>query len=207
MEVLAGRALDRRLDAVLEFLGAFFMGKSPVHLAAADIAKRMEEAGVDYAIAGALSLGVHGFIRATEDVDLIVTRAGLEKFKERWLGRGYVNLRPGGTSIRDTLHGVKIDFLIAGDYPGDGKPKPVMIPEPGPSSIAGERYRVISLRTLIELKLASGMTAPHRMQDLTDVLRLISVNRIPADYAEQLAPYVRDKFFDLWQAAQHADDD
>ena len=207
MGVLDGRALDRRVDAVLEFLGAFFMGKSPVHLAAEEIAARLEEAGIDYAIAGALSLGVHGFVRATEDVDLIVTRDGLEQFKARWLGRGYLNLRAGGKSIRDTVHNVKIDFLIAGDFPGDGKSKPVAIPEPGPASVAGEKYRVISLPTLIELKLASGMTAPHRMQDLTDVLRLVHLNQLPATYAAQLDPYVRDKFAELWQLAQHPDDE
>lgn len=183
------------------------MGKSPVHLAAEEIARRFEEAGIDYALAGALSLGVHGFVRATEDVYLIVTRAGLEAFKARWLGRGYVNLRAGGKAIRDTVHNVKIDFLIAGDFPGDGQPKPVAIPEPKHASIAGEKYRVISQQTLIELKLASGMTAPHRMQDLTDVMRLIAVNRLPADYAEQLAPYVREKFRELWQVAQRTDDE
>ena len=109
MEVLDPRALDRRVEAVLEFLGAFFLGKSPVHLAAEDIARRLEETGIDYAIAGALSLGVHGFVRATEDVALIVTRDGLEKFKERWLGRGYVNLRAGGKAIRDTIRKLSLN--------------------------------------------------------------------------------------------------
>lgn len=207
VQVLQGKALDRRMDAVLEFLGAYFMNKSPVHSAAEELARRLEEAGIDYAIAGALSLGVHGFIRATEDVDVIITREGLEKFKERWLGRGYVNLRAGGKPVRDTIHNVKIDFLLAGEFPGDGKPKPVAIPEPGAAALSGEKYRVISLPTLIELKLASGMTAPHRMQDLTDVLRLIRAANIPSDFAAQLNPYVREKFAELWQLAQHQDDE
>jgi hypothetical protein len=204
---LQGEALDQRVDAVLDFLGAYFMNKSPVHLAAEELARHLEEAGIDYAIAGALSLGVHGFVRATEDVDVIVTREGLEQFKERWLGRGYVNLRAGGKAVRDTTHNVKIDFLLTGDFPGDGKPKPVAVPEPRAASIAGEKYRVISLPTLIELKLASGMTAPHRMQDLTDVMRLIHHDRIPRDFAAQLDPFVREKFTELWQIAQHPDDD
>jgi len=205
--VLQDEALDRRVEAVLDFVGAYFMNKSPVHLAAEAIAQHLEEAGIDYAIAGALSLGVHGFVRATEDVDIIVTREGLEKFKERWLGRGYVNLRAGGKPIRDTAHNVQIDFLLAGDFPGDGKPKPVAVPEPKTASITGEKYRVISLPTLIELKLASGMTAPHRMQDLTDVMRLIHTARIPEDFAAQLNPYVREKFAELWRIAQHPDDE
>lgn len=206
-ELLQGEALDRRMDAVLDFLGAYFMNKSPVHLAAEEIARHLDEAGIDYAIAGALSLGVHGFVRATEDVDIIVTREGLEKFKDRWLGRGYVNLRAGGKPVRDTTHNVRIDFLLAGDFPGDGKPKPVAVPDPKAAAVAGEKYRVVSLPTLIELKLASGMTAPHRMQDLTDVMRLIHVTQIPRDFADKLDPYVREKFAELWQLAQHTDDE
>src|SRR5262245_50394613 len=179
MLMVEGEELDRRVDAVLDFLGGYFMNKSPVHRAAEDVARRLEEAGIDYAIAGALSLGVHGFVRATEDVDILVTCDGLEKFKERWLGRGYVNLRAGGKPVRDTAHNVRIDFLIAGDFPGDGKPKPVALPTPATASVSGEKYRVLALPALIDLKLASGMTAPHRMQDLTDVLRLIRAARIP----------------------------
>jgi hypothetical protein len=102
---------------------------------------------------------------------------------------------------------VKIDFLLTGEFPGDGRPKPVAVPEPRLASVAGEKYRVLSLPALVELKLASGMTAPHRMQDLTDILRLIHVTRLARDFSEQLDPYVRDKFLELWQLAQHSDED
>ncbi|MBX3270210.1 MAG: hypothetical protein KF729_08105 [Sandaracinaceae bacterium] len=207
MDSLGGEALDRRVDAILGYLGEYFVGKSPLHLAAEAIARHLDDAGIDYAIAGALSLGVHGFVRATEDVDVLITREGLAQFKEQWLGRGYLNLRAGGKAVRDAVHGVKIDFLITGDYPGDGKPKPVVMPEPKSVSIAGDKYRVLGLPALIELKLASGMTAPHRMQDLTDVMRLIGVAEIPRDFALQLDPYVRDKFIELWEIAQHRDED
>ena len=207
MQELNSETIDARMDAVLSFLGAYFMERSPVHLAAEELARHLEEAGIDYAIAGALSLGAYGFVRATEDVDVIVTREGLEKFKERWLGLGYVNLRPGGKPVRDTIHNVKIDFLLAGDFPGDGKPKPVVVPEPRTASVAGRKYRVVSLPKLIELKLASGMTAPHRMNDLSDVMRLVHVGRIPRELADQLDPYVRGKFLELWELAQHPDDE
>lgn len=66
---------------------------------------------------------------------------------------------------------------------------------------------MLNFTILIELKLASGMTAPHRMQDLTDVMRLIRANKIPRDFASSLNPYVRAKFDELWQVAQHPDED
>ena len=66
------------------------MDRSPVQKAAADIARRLDELGIDYAIAEALCLAAHGVVRATEDVDILMTREGLERFKSAWLGRGYI---------------------------------------------------------------------------------------------------------------------
>jgi hypothetical protein len=62
----------------------------------------------------------------------------------------------------------------------------------------------VTLDKLIELKLASGMTAPHRLRDLADVQELIKIRRLPADFAERLDPYVRDKYLELWDAVANA---
>lgn len=183
------------------------MGTSPVQLAAKQIAEYFDELGIPYAIAGAICLGVHGVVRATEDVDVLVTPADLARFKAAWIGRGYVNLRPGGKAVRDTHHGVKIDFLLTGDYPGDGAPKPVAFPDPRVASIAEGAFQVLTLPKLVELKLASGMTAPYRLQDLADVLRLIEVRQLPRAFGDELDPWVRSKFDELWQSAQHQADD
>jgi len=197
----------RSVDAVLERVGRYFMGDDPVHLAARALARRLDDAAVPYAIAGAICLGAHGVVRATEDVDVLIQAADLARFKSEWLGRGYVELRAGGKAIRDTVHGTKIDFLITGDYPGDGRPKPVAFPPPGAVSVTSGDFRVVSLPRLVELKLASGMTAPHRLQDLADVLRLIEVRKLPLEYETQLDPFVRAKFRELWTSAQHPEDD
>jgi hypothetical protein len=206
MDQLRADQVDVRVHAVLAQLGEFFMGKSPVHQSALEIARHFEEAGIDYAIAGAVALGVHGFVRATEDVDVLVSREGLAQFKDQWLGRGYVDLRPGGKAVRDTIHNVKIDFLIAGDYPGDGLPKQVRFPDPASSSIRGKEFRLLSLERLVEIKLASGMTAAHRMQDLADVIQLIKRGRIPKEFVSQLDASVHAKFLELWDLAQRDDD-
>jgi hypothetical protein len=194
------------MEDVLAFVGSFFMKSSPVHQAAEQIARLLRERHVDFAIGGALALGVHGYVRATEDVDVLIAQRDLDRFKEEWLGRGYVNLRPGGRALKDTVHGVKIDFLVVGDYPGDGKPKPVAFPAPAAVAIDSDDYPVISLPKLIELKLASGMTAPHRLQDLADVQRLIATRGLPRELAAELHVYVRAKYDELWQSIQGADD-
>jgi len=200
-------ALGERFEAALERIGAYFMDSSPLHNAAAAIARRLGDLGIDYAIAGALCLAAHGVVRATEDVDVLIARDGLARFKENWLSGGNVDLRPGGKGVRDTENGVKIDFLIEGDYPGDGKPKPVRFPSPADVGVEAGRFRVVNLPRFVELKLASGMTAPHRLQDLADVLRLIGAVKLPRELGQALDPYVRAKYDELWQAAQHPDED
>ena len=188
-------------------MGAYFVDSSPLQTAAGEIARRLTELGIDYAIAGALCLAAHGVVRATEDVDVLITREGLTRLKETWLGRGYIDLRPGGKAVRDTVNGVKIDFLITGDFPGDGKPKPISFPDPLSAAEDAGRFRVVSLPRFVELKLASGMTAPHRLQDLADVLRLITVAPLPRSLSDSLHPYVRAKYEELWQDAQHPEED
>jgi hypothetical protein len=183
------------------------MKQSPIQAAAHAIAIHLDELGIEHAIAGALALAAHGVVRATEDVDVLLSREDLDLFKSAWLGRGYVNLRPGGKAVRDTQNNVKIDFLIVGDFPGDGKPKPVVFPPPAAASEASGDLRVVLLPRLVELKLASGMTAPHRLQDLADVQRLIEARKLPREFRNELNPYVREKYDELWTFAQHEPDD
>ena len=78
-----------------------------------------------------MALNAYGYQRVTTDVDVLLTREGLATFKARHLGRGWVERFPGSKGMRDTEFNVKIDILLTGDFPGDGKPKPVSFPDPG----------------------------------------------------------------------------
>jgi hypothetical protein len=198
-------SIDQRLVRVLDNADAYFMKTGRLHRTAESIARRLDAANIPYAIAGALALGVHGFERVTTDVDVLLTRNGLTELKNAYLGRGYVERFPGSKGLRDTESNVPIDILIAGDFPGDGLPKPVAFPDPAGAVVEGERYRVLALPTLVELKLASGMTAPHRLKDLADVLELIRALKLSEDLAADLNPYVREKYLELWRAAQVQD--
>jgi hypothetical protein len=183
------------------------MGKANVQAALEKLTRLLDQAGVPYAIVGAMALNQYGYERVTDDVDVLLTREGLEKFKSAWLGRGYVEKFAGSRGLRDTEHNVSIDVVIAGDYPGDGKPKSVRFPDPEVIALAGERVRLVPLETLIELKLASGLSAPHRLRDLADVLELIRIRELPAGFEMRLDASVRAKFCELWQAAQTRPDD
>ena len=94
--------------------------------------------------------------------------------------------------------------MTSGEYPGDGKPKPVQFPIPSEASVEIDGVRVVTLEKLIELKLASGMTAPDRLKDLADVQELIKACYLDADFAIRLNPYVRDQYSILWKAIDRA---
>jgi hypothetical protein len=175
-----------------------FEGKSAVFDALNKIVGRLNQMGIQYAVVGGLALFQHGLRRFTEDVDILVTKDALRKIHENLEGLGYLPPYAKSKHLRDTELGVKIEFLTTGEYPGDGKEKPVSFPDPAQVSFDSEGVRYVNLPTLIELKLASGMTNPGRMKDLTDVLELIKILNLPADYVKQLHPYVHEKYLELW---------
>jgi hypothetical protein len=155
-----------------------------------------------------MALNLWGYTRQTTDIDLLLSRAGLDRMRERLVGRGYLPAFPAAQkSFRDTQSQIKIEVITAGEFPGDGKPKPVVFPDPTNAAVDRGGYQVIALEKLIELKLASGLTAPHRaLIDLADVQRLIEVLDLPLKLAEQLDASVRDEYRRLWGLAQQAGD-
>jgi hypothetical protein len=184
----------------------FFMKRDIVNQTLERLTKRLEEEAIPYAVIGGMALPAHGFSRFTDDVDVLTTPEGLDAIHRSLVGRGYVPLFPGARkAVRDTTTGVKVEFITTGEFPGDGKPKPVVFPDPRDASIEVEGYRVIALPKLIELKLASGLTAPHRLRDLADVQDLIAALKLPRELGEQLDPSVRDEYHRLWGLAQVPD--
>jgi hypothetical protein len=191
--------LDQDIRRALQEGSMHFEKASAVHVTLRKIARRLEELGVPYAVAGGMALFLHGRRRFTEDVDILVTPEGLKLIHERLEGLGYLPPFAGSKQLRDAETGVRIEFLTAGEYPGDGKPKPVAFPDPAAVRVEKDGLAVLSLPSLIELKLASGMTNPLRLQDVADVQALIQVLKLPFSLADQLNPFVRDKYRELWQ--------
>lgn len=161
------------------------------------IVKRLDDLGVSYAVVGGLALFFHGYRRFTEDVDILVTKDALKLIHEKLEGRGYLPPFEGSKHLRDTDSGVKVEFLTTGDYPGDGKPKPVAFPNPADVRVEGAGVWFLSLPALIELKLASGISNPLRGKDVVDVQELISELKLGDEFALQLNGYVRGKFLEL----------
>lgn len=185
--------------AGLTHAGAFFMEDNPVKKSLRKITSKLSALRIPHAVVGGMALVLHGFERTTVDVDLLVTEEGLRAAHEALEGLGYVAPFAGSKNLRDAETGVRIEFLVAGNYPGDGKPKPVAFPDPSGVGMEVDGIRVIQLPRFIELKLASGMTGgAARLKDFADVVALIQILGLPESFAADLNEYVRPKFLELW---------
>ena len=161
--------------------------------------------GIDYNLIGAVALNQHGYKRFTVDIDLLLTAAGLQKFQDELVGLGYRPAFEGARKkFRSTAENVAIDIIVAGEYPGDGQPKPVRFHDPQENFVIIEGVKTVNLTTLINLKLVSGMTAAGRLKDLADVEELIKVKDLDESFAAQLDASVQAKFIELAQGVAAA---
>lgn len=183
----------------------YLMGEGSLNNALAQLCEDLDARGIDYMVIGAVALMAHGYPRFTEDIDLVLTREGLEAFHRELVGLGYLPAFEGARKrLRATRGGVPVEVILAGEYPGDGKPKPISFPDPASASIEMDGVRVVTLERLVELKLASGMTAPDRLKDLADVQELIKARGLGREFAERLDPYVRGEYVRLLEGVERS---
>ena len=161
---------------------------------------------IPYAVIGGMALNAHGYRRQTTDVDILVTSEGLAAFRDRSPRAGYYAV-PKNTSetFVSSSTGVEVKFFAAAEFPGDGKPKPVAFPDPGSVAIEFDGIAYVDLATLIELKLAAGITLPGRLRHLADVQELMKVLKLDDCFVEKLNPYVRPTFLSLLEGLKHGD--
>lgn len=190
--------LSTEREWAMDECDAHFQGRSLVHKTLQRVCQRLTELNVRHAVIGTLAMFSHGFRRFTENVDLLVTAEGLRRVRAELEGRGYLPPFDGSRHLRDTETKVKIKFFKTDDFPGDGKPKPFAFPDPADVVEVRDGIPVVRLTTLVELKIASGISSPDRLKDLADAQELIKVLLLPATVVDQLHPFVRESFNQLW---------
>jgi hypothetical protein len=165
--------------------------------------KSLDAEGIPFAVIGALAMRQHGYVRFTEDIDIVTTPEGLTRIHERLVGRGLVPRAPGlRKKLRDTVHQVNVDVIQTGEHAGAPE-SPVIYPDPHSAEFGSEEdgVRYANLDALIAFKIASGVWG-KRPRDLADAQELIKVNGLDEGFAIQLPPEIRDRFVDLVAAAR-----
>lgn len=133
----------------------------------------LDENGIEYAVCGGLSLAIHGFARATLDIDILIQPESLEKAYKVGAENGFdirgldISFKERAVEIRrvskidDTGEVLSLDLLLVTPFVQDVWETRETI------DFLGKRLSVVSLTGLIKMKRLAG-----RPQDLADIARL-----------------------------------
>jgi hypothetical protein len=185
----------------LREISMFFQKNDPVHQALRRLVKRLERAGISYAVMGAMAVNLHGARRTTDDVDVLLTKEGLERFRSELLPKYYRTVEGRPRRFIERKSGVSIDCLVAGGYPGRGEPGPIQFPVPDQASQQIEKFHVLTLPQLIQLKMAA-----RRHYDFGDVVFLIRVHDLDESFLPQLHPSVHPDFIECLEEKRRDDE-
>ena len=185
----------------LRELDMFFQGKDPVHQTMRRVARRLERKGIPYAVVGGMAVFAHKHRRATNDVDILLTREGFEEFRQLFVPKDYATVPKRTRRFVDRASKVTLDVLVTGMFPGTGKPGPIAYPDPAEVTEIKARVRVINLKTLIQMKLAA-----RRYQDFADVVALIRAHDLDESFADQLHPSVRRDYIECLEEKRREDE-
>ncbi len=185
----------------LKEIGMFFEKRSPQHRAMRRLAKRFQKAGIPYAIMGAMAVNAHGAKRTTQDVDVLLTAEGFERFRREFVGKEYELVQGRPRRFVETQSGVTVDCLVTGRYPGSGKPGPIAFPDPTAASEEIDKIRVLTLSQLIQLKLAA-----RRHSDFGDVVFLIRIHDLDESFVSQLHQSVHQDFIECLEEKRREDE-
>jgi hypothetical protein len=163
--------------------------------------------GIPFAVIGALAMRQSGYVRFTEDIDIVTTREGLERIHERLIGRGWVPRATGlRKKLRDAVHKVNLDVVQSGEHAGSPD-SPLAYPTPDAAEFGQEQdgIRYATLAALLGFKIVSGIWG-KRPRDLADAIELIKVNGLDESYAARLPEATRAEFTKLVEASRQERD-
>jgi hypothetical protein len=185
----------------LKEIWMFFQGKDEVHKTMRRLVKRLEKAKIPYAIMGGMAVNAHKYRRTTGDLDVLLTAEGLEEFRKRFVPKLYQTVEGRPRRFVDRANDITVDFLVAGRFPGSGKPGPIAFPDPSKVSETVEKYQVVDLVTLIQLKLAA-----RRHRDFGDVVELIRFNDLDESFADRLHNSLRRDYIECLEEKRREDE-
>jgi hypothetical protein len=165
----------------LKEISMFFQGKDEVHKTMRRLVRRLEKAGIPYAVLGGMAVNAHRYERTTKDVDVLLTPAGFDDFRRRFVPKHYENVPGRSRRFVDKITRKGVDILIAGRFPGGGQPGPIAFPDPADVQETINCVQVVDLTTLIQLKLAA-----RRHRDFGDVVELIRYNDLDESFRDKL---------------------
>jgi hypothetical protein len=154
---------------------------------AREVSQMLQRGGVHGAIIGGIAVVLHGYVRSTTDVDVLVDEP-LTIIADLLKAEGFQYNR----ARREFVRGEIPVHLVTCEQVGK-------IPE---KTIEIDGIMTVELASLIEMKLASGSKNILRAIDLADVIGLIRQNSLTGEFASHLEKSLRPAFRKLVKAIE-----
>jgi len=149
--------------------------------------------GIPHAIVGGVAVCLHGYQRATVDVDMLVSEGTTEEVRASLEAHGF-QWDAEHRKFRDSS-GIPVQFLVAGDRAGKGTDVTLPDPRDPATTETVEGLPVATLPRLIEMKIACGEGNLRRThKDFADVVELIAGHDLDGTFAARLHESVRKTF-------------
>jgi predicted nucleotidyltransferase len=176
------------------------MAKSPIR----EIAEKANENGVSFLVIGGYAVFAHGYVRATDDLDLIVSREHRVAWTKLLVGFGMTIKNDAATFLQfDPANeaGMKVDLMFVSDEVFTKLNEAAVQTE-----IEGTRIKVAALLHLIALKCHAleHSKSIRRLKDMDDLIHLILINRLDLNKEELRAIIIKHGSLEIYEKLQHA---
>ena len=172
------------------------------------ISAKAGEAGLPFSIIGGYAVMAHGFVRATDDLDLLARGGQREEWRRLFAEMGMTVYREAPT------------FLQFNPAPGAGLPVDIMFvadevfarmhPDSVRNTVQGVPINVVSLNQLIALKCHAIKSVKNRpenlriIKDTDDLIHLVAANGLNLKSPELRAIILKHGDEELYEKLQRA---
>jgi len=139
----------------------------------------LNKAGIRYMLIGGFAVAIHGYVRATHDLDVMILANDTDALHEVLLAKGYTAIDRRADLACYYRRDERLDVLYAR--------RPIsqsLLARAECVEISGLRIPAISVEGLLGLKIQAFHDDPRRTKDLTDMVELIKVNRASLNIEE-----------------------
>jgi predicted nucleotidyltransferase len=176
------------------------MAKCPI----GGIAKKADEDHMPFLVIGGYAVLAHGYVRATDDLDLIVSHGQRETWSRLLAGFGMTIKNDATTFIQfDPADetGMAVDLMfVSQDVFTKLEQAAVQ------TKIEGMQVRVVALLHLIALKCHAfeHSKSIRRLKDMDDLIHLILINRLDLNEPELRATILKHGSMETYEKLRHA---
>jgi hypothetical protein len=176
------------------------MRKCPIQ----KISQKAGEAGIPFLVIGGHAVHAHGYVRTTDDLDLIVPRDQRVRWSSLLGHFGMMVKNDAATFLQFDPQdgtGTEVDLMFVSNEVFEQLNQAAM-----EATVEGVGVRVVSLLHLIALKCHSLQHSKtmRRLKDMDDLIQLILINHLDLNGSELRATILKHGSAEIYEKLRHA---